>query len=105
MNDQRRPREYRGFRGNQRRPGIQHPPLATRYSRLDPRPSPPDTRYAVPLFRSMQSVRELADFLGDYIRNGCTARCRPLPETAIYLWLLAAGILGDNVGEIVELAK
>jgi hypothetical protein len=63
------------------------------------------TRYALPLFRGLQTVRHLADFLGEYIRNGCTARCRPLPETAVYLWLLAAGTLGDDLKEIVELAK
>jgi hypothetical protein len=62
-------------------------------------------QYAVPLFRTLQSVRQLADFLGEYIRNGCTARCRPLPEIAVYLWLLAAGTLGDDLEEIVELAK
>lgn len=63
------------------------------------------TRYTVPLFRGLQTVRQLADFLGEYIRNGCSARCRPLPETAVYLWLLAAGTLGDDLEEIVELAK
>jgi len=63
------------------------------------------TRHAMPLFRSLQTVRQLADFLGDYIRKGCSGRCRPLPETAIYLWLLAAGALGDHLDEIVALAR
>jgi hypothetical protein len=63
------------------------------------------SQYAVPLFRSLQSLRQLADFLGDYIRNGCSARCRPLPETTVYLWLLAAGTLGDGLEEIVVLAR
>ena len=63
------------------------------------------TRYAVPVFQSLQTIRQLADFLGEYIRKGCSARCRPLPEIAVYLWLLAAGTLGDDLEEIVALAK
>lgn len=63
------------------------------------------TRYALPLFQSLQTVRQLADFLGQYIKEGCSGPYRPLPENTVYLWLLAAGALGDNLDEIVALAK
>ena len=63
------------------------------------------TRYAAPLFRTLSTVRQLAVFLGQYFREGCSGRCRPLPENAVYLWLLAAGALGDDLDEIVGFAK
>jgi hypothetical protein len=62
-------------------------------------------RYAVPIFQRLQTVEQLSEFLGEYIRAGCSGRCRPLPDNAVYLWLLAAGTLGDDLDEIIALAK
>jgi hypothetical protein len=62
-------------------------------------------QYAVPLFQKLQDFRQLADFYREYIQSGCSGRCRPLAENVIYLWLLVAASLGDNLDEIAASAK
>jgi hypothetical protein len=62
-------------------------------------------RFAVPLFQQLQTYRDLADFYAEYRRNGYTGPCRPLPENVVYLSLLVAASLGDDLREIVASAK
>jgi len=62
-------------------------------------------RFAVPLFQSLQTYRQLADFYKEYLTNGCSGRCRPLAENVVYLSLFLAALLDDDLNEIAAFAR
>jgi hypothetical protein len=61
--------------------------------------------YAVPLFQQLQSYRQLLDFYREYLTAGCQGRCRPLAENVVYLSLILAAFLGDNLDEIAAFSQ
>jgi hypothetical protein len=61
--------------------------------------------YAAPFFQRLQTYRQLADFYREYLQSGGVARCRPLPENAVYLSLILAACLGDRFEEIVAFSQ
>lgn len=62
-------------------------------------------QFAVPLFQKLQTYQDLAEFYGEYRRNGFVGRCRPRPENVVSLSLLIAAHLGEDLEEIVASAK
>jgi len=62
-------------------------------------------KFAVPLFQRLQTYRDLADFYANSRTDGFTGRCLPLPEITVYLSLLVAASLGEDLKAIVAAAK
>jgi hypothetical protein len=61
--------------------------------------------FAQPFFQQLQAYRQLADFYREYLTAGCQGRCRPLAENVVYLSLILAAFLGDNLDEIVAFSQ
>ncbi|HMF17917.1 MAG TPA: hypothetical protein VKE98_11960, partial [Gemmataceae bacterium] len=61
--------------------------------------------FAQPFFQQLQTYRQLADFYREYLTAGCQGRRWPLAENVVYLSLILAAFLGDNMDEIVAFSQ
>jgi hypothetical protein len=58
-------------------------------------------RYAVPFFASILTPRDLYAYLRAYLDRGCFGRLYPMRQNVLYLALLLAGSLGEDLDAIL----